>query len=74
VLELYPSTPAWRGDGKRGACQVVLEASRLDGQEKKEGATLSVLFAPAEELQAYTVCFRPPWTCDCIAFFKCLKD
>lgn len=48
-------------------------AVRLSGQEK-EDATLSETFAPAEELQAFTVCFCPPRTCDCIALFKCLKD
>lgn len=39
VLELKSSTSAWRGDGKWGACQDILEAScldtmRLSGQEK----------------------------------------
>lgn len=50
----------------------VVWTARLSGQEK-EGATLSETFAPAEELQALTVCFCPPWTCDCIALFQMFK-
>lgn len=75
VLELNPSTSAWRGDEKRGACQVILEASCLDmvrlSRQEKEGVTLSKTLAPAEEeLRAFTVRFCPLWTCDCIFFFQ----
>ncbi|KAI2648910.1 Tumor necrosis factor ligand superfamily member 10 [Labeo rohita] len=59
LRKLKPTTSAWRGDGKRGACQDVLEAScldttRLSGQEKREGVSLSKTLTPAEELQAFS--------------------
>lgn len=53
VLKLKSSTSAWRGDGKWGACQDILEASCLDTMRlsrQEKGRCDFKTFTPVEEL------------------------